>query len=226
MAEEVTYSGSEANRALGLKDITLTRSHDALDHMDEHLGVTPDGRVVLSYLAHDDDPMDYEWDRACQGRFEEFRSAQARDERLLELQRDGTLVFLVERYAHGNVHYSVAGTRNYPDRQWDVAQCAIYIPPDDEQAAFTLGRNNEYVLRTYANQRLSEYSKWRNGEVYAVVVETFERDERGEFRNIDTDAVWGHIGGDYAESELRARHAIAVSAPPPAPPAPQGLSPS
>jgi hypothetical protein len=54
------------------------------------------------------------------------------------------------------------------------------------------------VAKEYAKNVLEEYEKWCNGEVFGVIIETF--DEAGE--HIDTESCWGIIGEEYADEEL------------------------
>lgn len=151
-----------------------------------------DDKVVIGYLAHDDSPSDY-WEFDRNGLFKEFRDAYERDEWMEARRAEGLTVFLVDKYAHGNVHYSIANTSDYPDRRWDVSPCAA-LACDFE----SWGTPPELQAKC-ANDILDQYSKWCNGEVYGAVTVTLTIDRTtGEVVGEDTDSVWGAIGDDWA----------------------------
>lgn len=54
------------------------------------------------------------------------------------------------------------------------------------------------------NGTLSEYSQCVNGEVYGTVIETWKITD-GRAERTGTEAVWGHIGTDYALEALSER---------------------
>jgi len=150
---------------------------------------------IVGYVVQDDcSGQSFEWDLECNGQFEEFRDADSLVSRMKEWKELGLAVFLVDRYEHGNVHYSIAKTANYPDRQWDVATCAIYALPKEftgEDAA------------EFANSILDEYSSWCNGEVYGAVWETFKKESCGHYHQKDLESCWEIIGYDNALEEMK-----------------------
>lgn len=153
-------------------------------------------RIQVGYLAHDEDPGEYEWamDNGT-GLLETFRTAWDRDQRKAELESEGKLVLVVDEYRHSGVHYSIANTACYPDRRWDVAPRCLFVPCDEIQAQYRACRADMARVISDANAILDEYSRWCNGEVYGVIVETFQKDpETGFIEAIETDSCWGYIG--------------------------------
>ena len=90
-----------------------------------------DDEVVVGYLAIDGNPGDYFEDNDGAGELREFRDGAKMAAYIEELEAEGKLYLPVERYEHGLVHYSIADTKGYPDRRWDVAACGIMVPCDD-----------------------------------------------------------------------------------------------
>ena len=114
--------------------------------------------------------------------------------------------FWVEKYEHGQVHFSVANTRGYPDRMWDVGVCGIFVPCDDVQRRYhkdKYKRGGKALARQEAirdsNLMLQEYTNWCNGEVYGVVITVIDL-ATGEAEEVDSCC--GYIGAEYAEREL------------------------
>lgn len=200
----LSLNDPELVKNLGTDEVSFERSFEALEALDQHTGADTHGRLVHAYLALDPEPVDYEWSEDGQGLFEEFRDAVTRDRRKAELEDEGWELFLVERYKHGGVHYSVAGTRNYPDRQWDVLPNALYAPPIDVLNEYREGERSHDELVAFANVVLDEYSDACNGHVYGVVVEVFERpgEPDADWTAVDEDTVWGVIGHAHAEEVL------------------------
>lgn len=160
---------------------------------------TPGARWDVTWLVHDDDAYDlWEWgnpdedpERWVNGCFRDFRNSRdgggedARDafyEEMVEAV-GADRVFIVDVYSHGLDHFSRRMTRNYPDRQWDVAPaCVLAVPPDVTNP------------EEWADGILESYSSWANGDVWGIV--THHVAEDGEV--IDYDSVWGFIGHDDA----------------------------
>jgi len=114
-----------------------------------------------------------------------------RDEhlRVMRNEHGAERVFLVDKYEHGGVAYSLAATVGYPDAQWDVASsCCVLVVPDDVTDP-----------RAYAVGMLDTYTSWCNGDVYGIVSCTVTPDgtvsERSE--------CWGFIGHEHAEESLK-----------------------
>lgn len=148
------------------------------------------GDLTVRYAVQDEDPsyVDDPMDRDGVT-FVRFDNGRERDEWLDEHEL-GPRSFLVERYEHGLVRYSVAYTGYYPDRRWDVAMGVAVLTLDDQWEGDD--------LEAIANSLLDEYSDWCNGNVYGVVEERFTLDDAGEWIDDDDDAMWGVIGDDAA----------------------------
>lgn len=176
------------------------------------------GIVVVGYLSYDPDSGDYWNDSDNLGSLKIFRSQADRDAYTEELDAEGKISFVVDKYSHGNVHYSVHQSRAYPDRQWDVAPSGVYVPCEDVQKDFKdnvakAKQSHDYSESTRSslmatlipdsNVILDEYSKWSNGDFFGVVAEVYSVDkESGRINRIDSDECWGLIGMDYASQEL------------------------
>lgn len=164
-------------------------------------------RVHIGYITHDPDPGDFWEGSEGLGSLRLFRTGDDPNALMDQYRKEGEAPLFVERYAHGAEHYSVAGTRDYPDRRWDVAVCGIFLPCEEVRDRYHKACNDgtpelarkDMVQDT--NGVLDEYSRTVNGEVYGVVVETLRREGDILVRE-DHDAVWGHIGADWAVEAL------------------------
>lgn len=169
-----------------------------------------DGSVSLGYLVQDTDVGDF-WNDRDGGELKIFRSQDERDAFIAEVEEKGGVALIVDNYSHSGDHYSLEGTRNYPDRRWDVAPRGVYVLAEDDRAtwdaAIAAGGDRKAAIaavREAVNATLDEYSKWANGEVYVHVVETFRRTgDTWEADDSLSDDGWGYIGYDYAEECLR-----------------------
>ena len=153
-----------------------------------------DTQVAVGYIA-DNGPSDVNyWEEYENGTFKEFRSQTERDDFLEQEIAEGRHPILVEKYEHGLVHYSPINTAPYPDRQWDVSPCAVYVVPEDVP---------EERRIQYAKDTLQEYSDWCNGQVYGTVIETLTVDRKTcQVIEEDDDTCWEIIGIDQAKSQL------------------------
>lgn len=86
-----------------------------------------DGQVTAGYLLRDEDPGDYFRDADGRGSLRVFTDQADRDDWIAQCEEAGDIPLVVDRYAHGAEHWSVANTRDYPDRRWDVAPCGGFI---------------------------------------------------------------------------------------------------
>lgn len=153
-----------------------------------------DTQVAVGYIT-DNGPSDVNfWKDNDYGTFKEFRSQTERDEFFEQEQAEGRHPILVEKYEHGLVHYSPINTASYPDRRWDVSPCAVYVVPDDVPEE----RRIEYAKTT-----LQDYSDWRNGHVFGIIVETLTVDrETKKVIQEDKESEWEIPGSDNAQSLL------------------------
>lgn len=187
--------------------------HEPIDNYEEGfsndlLVVKHDNKVTIGYLVHDDSPRDFWGDADGLGKLTVFRSQEDRDAHFEKAQAEGGYPLVADVYRHGQEHWSIANTMNYPDRRWDVAPAGVYEPDSDTIKHIREQTQTEEQFRdriiSDANAILDEYSKCVNGEVYGVVTETWELDESGKgFRMTEEDSCWGFIGVEHAVETLK-----------------------
>ena len=82
---------------------------------------------------------------------------------------------------------------------------AVWLADDDARANLEFDGKvpTRAEVEEYCKGVLEEYEKWCNGEVYGVVVETFE-ENNGYWTKTDNrdNECWGHIGYGYAKEAL------------------------
>jgi len=162
--------------------------------------------TVFGYLMHDQDPQPFFEDgEDVLGQLIKFKSQDHLDNTIEKLEKK-KLFFMVDKYEHGSVHYSVSGTQNYPDQRWDVSKnCAVFIPCKYTQSEYKkevkingVEKAREKFLKE-TNDTLNSYSDWCNGDVYGVAVHRI--DKEGKLHEEYTS--WGYIGQKNAEDELK-----------------------
>jgi hypothetical protein len=162
--------------------------------------------IIVGFLQQDSDAQDFWENDDGAGELIQFRNADDRDDKIQSLSKSKKLFYLVNKYDHSQVHFSVSGTRSYPDERWDVSHgCAVFVPCDYIQSEFkklkkTDGEESaiEHFVKD-SNSVLDSYSKWANGEVFGYSVITFDK----EGNEINSDECWGYIGDEDANSEKR-----------------------
>lgn len=200
-----TITKEDVNAYFKTPSIELDLTFDA-DSSDLEFRLTNDThpKLVVGYLNHDPEPI--EWDafgyEDGNDDFQEFRSESARDEFIDEQKREGRVCFIVNKYDHGQVHYSIAGSRTYPDMRWDVAPSGVFVPCEENQERFKRGEVTEAHLKEWANGTLDAYSDFCNGATYGCCVDTFELQDDGSFEKVDEEACWGFIGHKNAMASL------------------------
>lgn len=159
---------------------------------------------IVGYLAHDSSPQDFFESDDGAGTFIEFSNVGERDKKMAELNKTKKLFYLVDKYDHSQVHYSIAETANYPDKQWDVTPGkAVFIPCDDIQGQYKKMKKEKGEAIAFkefikdSNITLDQYSNWCNGDVYGYQIILF--DKKGQ--QLSEDSCWGYIGSDYANQE-------------------------
>lgn len=186
-------------------ELDLTFEPDG-DNLTFKLTNDTNPKLVVGYLNHDPHPT--EWDEFGyedgNDDFEDFsfRSVGDRDDYVAEQKEAGRVCFIVNKYQHGQVHYSVAGTRSYPDMRWDVSPCGVFTPCEENQERFKRGDVTEAQLIEWANQTLDTYSDYCNGATYGCCVDTFEVQADGSFEKIEDEACWGLIGHEQSQKSL------------------------
>ena len=118
--------------------------------------------------------------------------------------------FWLSHYEHGQRHWSIQGTVNYPDMQWDGVRTAGFLEvvvPDDEREWWD-GRSEEDRLDA-AKATIAEYTSWINGEVYGYTLENVREEhcDKGfthvyEGEDIH-DSCGGIIGWEWLEQEVQ-----------------------
>ena len=169
-----------------------------------------DNNLLIGITCLDSNSFDFFENDEGAGSFFEFTSQEQVDSKQEELK--GKLFYLVDRYSHGNVHYSVSNTKSYPDDRWDVAHgCAIYVPCDYIQSEYKKFKKElgiEKATEKYiedSNNVLNSYSDWRNGEVYGYRIIAVNK-STGKI--LYEDSCYGYIGQDVVnkEKELLMNH--------------------
>lgn len=193
-----------------------------VDEDDVIFTKTSENEVVVSYVTHDShsDASDYWKENDGVGDFTIFRTEGSRDEHLESVRAEGKLALIVNKYEHGNVHYSVQGSMSYPDMRWDVAPSGVLVPCDHVQEKYQEALKAAQDIQDPAARKaaedaaladaikdsnvvLDEYSKLCNGEVYGVVHETWTVSPDGRTEMTDDDAVWGFVGYEYAKESMK-----------------------
>lgn len=185
----------------------LQEDHPELPYMSDVVfaeTVKVGSMLFVGCLLPDPDPMDF-WQDEGMGKLIEFRSRGQFKKTIPELVAEHKLFYYIDKYEHSGCHYSIAGTRMYPDDRWDVAHnCGVYIPHDEIQEQYSrakFGHGGSTAARSRfvrdSNTILDSYSKWANGDVYGIIVKIFE----GALE-IGEESCWGFVGYDEAHQEL------------------------
>lgn len=166
--------------------------------------IETDDQIIIGCLKHDSDASDFWENDESAGELTLFRSKDHYESIMKDLKKSKKLFYLVDKYEHGNVHYSVASSSSYPDQQWDVSSgCGVFIPCQDVQDSYKKIKRKEGESEAFtyfvkdSNSVLDEYSKWCNGEVYGYSVVVY--DKQGMV--LEEDECWGFIGEEYANQE-------------------------
>lgn len=186
----------------GVEFTSSIHDNTELDVYDIEVAQTPT-TIIVGCLKVDQDAQDFFDNDEGAGKLHEFRSVDSRDEFLASLKKS-SLFYLVDKYEHGNVHYSVSGSQNYPDSRWDVAHgCAVFVPCEYIQDEYKKSKRKTTVAEAKekfikdSNSVLDSYSDFCNGEVYGYSIATY--DKKGNILN--EDECWGFIGHSYANKE-------------------------
>ena len=168
------------------------RTDSPLEEPSQHISPSfealSNGSIKGTWAVDDTEPSPYEWDE--DDSFQEFRSEETRDAFIESKVSAGVPrdhIFIVDKYDHGNVHYSVSNTETYPDRNWDVAPSGVLIL-DEKGENKALGG---VIDVDSANGVLSEYSNYLSGANYGIATAIF--DNKGE-QTGEVEVVWGFIG--------------------------------
>ena len=148
------------------------------------LEIPTDNGVVIAYIEQDEMAcgQDY-WDLYAEGGklHGPFDSADEGKAALEELKATGKPWFIVNHYDHSGSHFSIANSRRYPDRQWDVSANALYVPSESMLAEYETLKNDKGEeqamewLRGASNEQLDQFSMFSNGFVFEATAELWEQ---------------------------------------------------
>ncbi|WP_432263012.1 hypothetical protein [Cupriavidus sp. TMH.W2] len=197
-------------------------------HMEDHRLFSYEDGYVVGVLLQDAHAMatNPAANRRDFGQLTEFRSTDALNAYLVAEQEAGHLAYRVDRYAQGNLRYSVSESIAYTEheRMWFVAPSAVYVPGEATQIAFA-NRRAEIAaqldasdpdrrlnrvkaaeraraeLVDTANARLKDYSAWCNREVFGYSL--FRCNAYGNPEGTPVER-WGIFGRDEAERAMGA----------------------
>jgi hypothetical protein len=211
MSNQITLQKDPVNQFYRERYVELELEHEPVDDtvIVKHDADTDE--LVVGYLTHDNDLQWDCWDLPSsvrseigdQGLLVEFRSEMERDEYMEEMAKEGEICFVVDKYEHGNVHYSIEATGSYPDRRWDVAPCGVYVLDADTKERLKSGDIDEEQVREITNSLLDNFSDFCNGDGYGCTVEKFEKNEEGDWEQKSEDSCWNFIGRSHAEQSLK-----------------------
>lgn len=172
-------------------------SEEPVSHIDPSFSILPNGNIRGVWAVNDEDPFEYEFMEGDS--LEEFRSEDARDTYIKEKIASGVPedhIFIVDKYSHSGVSYSVHDTKTYPDHNWDTAPSNVLILDAD-----SANKNLGGVIDIEAAQStLDNYTSYANGDVYGIAVAIFDKD--GEITD-EPEVSWGYIGTEYVEEMIK-----------------------
>jgi hypothetical protein len=96
----------------------------------------------------------------------------------IDLKLKECFIFPVDAYIHSGVHLSLAGTRDYPDRRWDVSTTGFVIVDKKEwdfdecrkRDSNLTGKTDGEIARYYAEGLIKTWNQYLGGEVYYMEV--------------------------------------------------------
>lgn len=164
--------------------------------------------VTIGYLADDSDCSDPQDDDGFGHIYEArrngptlamFNQTMGIDEYGQRFRAPDPFAVMLDYYEHGLCSYSIAG-EGMQCRFDTVKGNVVWVPSTylrKELLAMTAGAQEQ--AREWAKQAAEQYTDWRNGSCYGVVVATY--DAEGSLQH--EDACWGFIGDDYAYDSLK-----------------------
>ena len=102
-------------------------------------------------------------------------------------------MFPLSMYSHSGVVLSLGSGSHFPDARWDVSHVGVVLVskkewPDRDKAA------------QVAKGLIETWNQYLSGDVYGVVVETFNKEKEN---TEEVDSCWGYYGNKYAMEELK-----------------------
>ncbi len=105
---------------------------------------------------------------------------------IIEENKKGHHVFLLEAYIHSGVRLALAGEGNFPDRRWDVSTLgAVFVAKS--------GCRTRKAAYKVAQSKVEEWNMYLSGDVWGFIIE----DDDGNH----LDSCWGFYGREYCERE-------------------------
>lgn len=168
------------------------------------------GQIHVGYLADDRDCANPLEDDAYAGQIYEARRhgptlrqyEEARAVGPCEGQKPDPYHVLLDVYEHGGISYSLNGEGQ--QCQFDTARAgALWVPSDELRKELDALPKDQVQARAreLAKSAAEQYTAWRNGDCYVVVVVTYDKDGA----QLDWDSVGGYIGADAAYAELKSQ---------------------
>lgn len=105
-------------------------------------------------------------------------------------------IFGVDAYIHSGVHLSLANTRNYPDRRWDVSTTGFILvskkdidfPLQKKHNPKLENKTNEEIARHYAESLIETWNEYLSGDVWGY--------------NSEYGSCWGFYGDSGKEQMI------------------------
>ncbi len=99
---------------------------------------------------------------------------------------------------HGYVEAESGGHRWRTDAVWVPDKALL-----EHIESFPEDQRREQARKCFESA-MDEYNMWATGECFGVILDVFERRECGEYHHDEdkSEAVWGHVGSNWAESAL------------------------
>jgi hypothetical protein len=198
---ELDIQNTPANKHFGLENISLDVEDDILFRKDVFYKTNEEGNeLMVCYLSVDDDANhDFEEGETLV----QHPSQAARDQDFMAKVDAGLHPMLVDRYQHSSVDFSIANTKEYQHREFDVVACAVYTPPTELREQLERGDVSLTEVVQQANDSLSVYSDFCNGNAFNCNVEIFVYDEASDEWIKDDMHRMGEIGYERAVAELK-----------------------
>lgn len=203
-SKDLGLVSDEAVVAAALKEIKASAEGDnilfdrAMKHIEQTFDPSrePDFEMIDEYFEDLDELTEFDgpWIESIY----EMLFAEGRD--------NGTIgnkyVVSLDVYAHSGVSYSVSGQGM--QCAFDTARGgAVWVPDDcciEHIESFSEEERGKAAIEA-AQSACEQYTAWCNGDCYGIVVETFDL----QGKQLEEDACWGFVGGDYAMEALAER---------------------
>jgi hypothetical protein len=132
---------------------------------------------------------------------------------------------LIDVYVHSGAYIALSGSvdaARMPDRRWDVSR-GVWIPGPEVRKDLDLAATPEERVERREKIALAQIEEWNainSGDVWGCVLVLYYRQPDGSWGIaedvlggisgnppkhffVDHEAVWGYVGGEYAQGELK-----------------------